>query len=123
MTNPPLNPDKQPEAPASPDSDELPWEPEGPTPTDPEPTPDPDPEPDPDPIPAPPPIDWEPATWYSITYACRNAGCANRYKVYSAPEFYSNNGLPAYIQVIDSTCGKRSTILTATKLDPQPEEE
>lgn len=69
------------------------------------------------------PITWEPATWYSITYACLTEGCPNQNYVGSAPMFYSNDGNPAHIRVIDSACGTDSKILTATKLDPQPVEE
>lgn len=86
-----------------------------------------EPGPDPDPTPPPAPvgdqIQWEPATWYSITYACATPGCPNLNIVNSAPMFYSNDGLPQHIKVVDSVCGKNSTILTATKLDPQPIEE
>lgn len=87
------------------------------------PEPEQQPDPVPEPVPAPSLIAWEPRTWYSITYACRNQGCANQNRIYAAPMFYSNNGVPAYIRVVDSTCNKDSTILTATKLDPQPVEE
>ncbi|MFI2620401.1 hypothetical protein [Streptomyces sp. NPDC018584] len=93
------------------------------------PPPQDDPEPEPEPTPPPPTgetIAWEPQTWYSITYACRTPGCPNENVVRSAPMFYSNNGNPAYIRVVDAAdgaCGKNSVILTATKLDPQPVEE
>jgi hypothetical protein len=87
---------------------------------------DSDPEPDPDPTPPPPVGDtivWEPATWYSITYACRTVGCPNENVVHGAPMFYSNDGQNKNIRVIDSVCNKDSMIVTATKLDPQPVEE
>jgi hypothetical protein len=81
-------------------------------------------------VPPPPPepdvIAWEPTTWYEITYACLTEGCINQNQVRYAPMFYSNNGDPKYIRVVDAAddaCGKDCTILTASKLDPQPPEE
>ncbi|MCF0086598.1 MULTISPECIES: hypothetical protein [unclassified Streptomyces] len=84
---------------------------------------EPDPGPETPDAPVAQPITWEPATWYSITYACLTAGCPNQNYVGSAPMFYSNDGNPAHIRVIDSVCRTDSKILTATKLDPQPPEE
>lgn len=95
-------------------------------PTDPPPEPEPVPEPTPEPTPEAPvgeTIVWEPQTWYSITYACLTPGCPNLNIVGYAPMFYSNDGQTKNIRVIDSTCGKLSKVLTATKLDPQPIEE
>lgn len=100
--------------------------PDDPVPTDPPVTPEPGPDPDPGTTPPPPVGDtivWEPATWYSITYACRTAGCPNENIANSAPMFYSNDGQPKNIRVVDSECNKDSKILTAAKLDPQPIEE
>lgn len=88
-----------------------------------------EPEPEPDPVPDAPvgeTIVWEPQTWYAITYACRTPGCPNENILRSAPMFYSNNGLSAYIRVVDAAdgaCQKDCLILTADKLDPQPIEE
>ncbi|MEU3260933.1 hypothetical protein ABZ694_24625 [Streptomyces albidoflavus] len=122
MTSP-LNPDKQP-ALDTPDGDELPWTPPDPGPvTDPDPEPTPDPTPDPSEVPDPDTIAWEPQTWYSATVVCRTSGCPNENRVVDVPLVYSNNGVASYVQVVDGTCGKRSQFLTATKLDPQPEEE
>jgi hypothetical protein len=94
---------------------------------DPDPTePEPEPEPTPDPIPDPDPITWEPQTWYEATAACRTPGCIQENVIVYLPMLYSNNGDPKYIRVIcgsDQACGKDCTILTATKLDPQPPEE
>ncbi|MFE9812400.1 hypothetical protein [Streptomyces sp. NPDC005548] len=98
---------------------------EMPQPPDPEPT-EPTTPTDPDPVPETPTgdaITWEPHTWYAITYACLTAGCPNQNVVGSAPMFYSNDGQTKNIRVIDSACNKQSKILTATKLNPQPEEE
>ncbi|MDX3175189.1 hypothetical protein PV382_23350 [Streptomyces scabiei] len=82
--------------------------------------------PTPAPIPDPTPIPWEPQTWYSITYACRTPGCPNENITKSAPMFYTNDGQAKNIRVVDAAdgaCGKDCTILTATKLNPQPVEE
>ncbi|GHJ34358.1 hypothetical protein ACFV4E_22455 [Streptomyces hygroscopicus] len=87
-----------------------------------EPDPDPEPQPVPDPIPGPTePIPYEPQTWYSITWTCRTAGCPNENQELSAPEMYSNDGKT--LGVFCGRCNKKGTILTATKLDPQPEPE
>ncbi|MEW2393077.1 hypothetical protein AB0933_32420 [Streptomyces venezuelae] len=98
-----------------------------PVPDDPPPVTEPEPEPEPTP---PPPtgdtLTWEPQTWYSITYACRTAGCKNENVVRSAPMFYSNDGQSKNIRVVDAAddaCKKDCVILTADKLDPQPVEE
>jgi hypothetical protein len=91
-----------------------------PSPTEPPPT---TPEPPPE---APGPgdtITWEPATWYSITFACLTEDCTIQNIVSTQPNFYSNNGKPAYIRVNCSVCHHDCKILTAAKLDPQPEEE
>lgn len=91
--------------------------------TDPEPEPTPDPTP---PVPVGDTLTWEPQTWYSITYACRTAGCPNENVVGSAPMFYSNDGQTKNIRVVDAAdgaCGKDCVILTADKLDPQPIQE
>ncbi|MFI8792574.1 hypothetical protein [Streptomyces sp. NPDC055105] len=96
-------------------------------PTDPVDPPTTDPEPEPTPTPDAPPapdvIAWEPRTWYSITYVCLTPTCPNLNVVGAIAMFYSNDGQLKNIRVIDSTCNKQSTILTATKLDPQPIEE
>ncbi|MFG2359370.1 hypothetical protein [Streptomyces sp. NPDC048521] len=112
MTEQPLEPTNT-ESPA----DDIP-----PTPVEPE----PDTPPPPGPAPDSQPITWEPQTWYSITAACRTPGCLQENIVVTIPMFYSNNGDPKYIRVVcaaDDCCGKDCTILTATKLDPQPVEE
>ncbi|MEW1565823.1 hypothetical protein AB0454_22890 [Streptomyces sp. NPDC093509] len=101
--------------------DEMP-QPPTPEPTEPTTPTDPDPDPVPD-TPTGDTIVWEAHTWYSITYACLTVGCPNENVVGSAPMFYSNDGQAKNIRVIDSTCGKQSKILTATKLNPQPVEE
>lgn len=85
-----------------------------------------EPAPTPDPVPEPDVIAWEPQTWYSVTAACVTPGCPQENIVVFFPMFYSNNGDPAYIRVgcdADGCCGNACTILTATKLDPQPVEE
>ncbi|WP_346100372.1 hypothetical protein [Streptomyces olivaceiscleroticus] len=80
----------------------------------------------PPPPPAPDAITWEPYTWYGITYACLTPGCVNENIVKDYSPFYSNNGDPKFCRVVDAAdgaCGKDCKILTATKLDPQPEVE
>jgi hypothetical protein len=108
--------------PESTQSTEPPQPPEGDPPPEPV-----DPEPEiPDPIPDPEPITWEPQTWYAVTAACRTPGCRQENIIVDIPMFYSNNGDPKYCRVVcaqDGACGKDATILTATKLDPQPPEE
>lgn len=92
-------------------------------PTDPPVESDPTP---PAPTPAPGPIVWEPETWYAVTAACVTPGCPQENIVVSLPMFYSNNGDPAYCRVVcaaDGCCGQDCTILTASKLDPQPVQE
>ncbi|MFD6149374.1 hypothetical protein [Streptomyces sp. NPDC060243] len=76
----------------------------------------------------PPPTDaetihWEPATWYSATFACLTPGCPEENIVKSVGMLYSNNGQAKYVRIVDSVCGKDCKILTATKLIPQPPEE
>lgn len=69
-------------------------------------------------------IVWEPQTWYAATYACLTEGCINQNQVRSVDMLWSNNGDPKYIRIVDAAdgaCGKDCAILTATKLDPQPE--
>lgn len=80
----------------------------------------------PPPPPAPETVAWEPQTWYAITYACLTPGCVNENVVKSYSPLYSNNGDPKYIRVVDAAdgaCGRDCAILTADKLDPQPEPE
>lgn len=107
-------------------SDEQPPPPVEPEPTPVEPEPEPDTPPTPEEPPAPDTIDWEPQTWYSATAVCTTPGCIQENVVLSIPLLYSNNGDPRFIRVVcggDRACGKDCTILTATKLDPQPPEE
>ncbi|WP_371099886.1 hypothetical protein [Streptomyces sp. PU_AKi4] len=114
MTEPiePTDPTESTEPAELPMSDEKP-------PSDPEP-------PTPEAPPAPDPIAWEPQTWYEATAACTTPGCIQENVILHIPMLYSNNGDPKYIRVVcgsDRACGKDATILTATKLDPQPPEE
>ncbi len=81
-------------------------------------TPDPTPE-------APGPGDsiaWEPRTWYTVTVACLTANCSEENVVKSAP-LYSNDGKAKNIRVNCGVCRVDCKNLTATKQDPQPEEE
>jgi hypothetical protein len=70
------------------------------------------------------PITFEPATWYEVTSACVTADtgdgtpCPNLNTTTTEPLVYSNAGT---VIMICGLCGKRRTILAATKLDPQPE--
>lgn len=82
--------------------------------------------PTPEAPPAPDTIAWEPQTWYSATAVCMTPGCIQENVILNIGMLYSNNGDPKYIRVVcgsDRACGKDCTILTATKLDPQPIEE
>jgi hypothetical protein len=70
-----------------------------------------------------PVIEYEPATYYSVTVTCRTPGCIHEDNVYPIAMIYSNNGNPDYVRVQDSACRQYMVILTAEKLDPQPPEE
>lgn len=70
-----------------------------------------------------PVIEYEPATYYSVTVTCLTPGCIHENNVYPVAMVYSNNGNPDYVRVQDSACRQFMVILTATKLDPQPPEE
>ncbi|CAL9669426.1 hypothetical protein SUDANB145_07334 (plasmid) [Streptomyces sp. enrichment culture] len=126
MTTEPGSPEADPvEEPAPVDSSTPPPAEADPGPPPPEPEPEPI-NPDPEPLPTPDTIAWEPQTWYSATAACATPGCVQQGIIVNLPMLYSNNGDPKYIRVVcaqDGACGKDCTILTATKLDPQPPEE
>jgi hypothetical protein len=102
-------------------SDPPPYEPP-PAPSEPEPVEDSDPPPPPDQPST--PITFEPATWYSVETVCltQNRGdgapCPNLNVTATDPMVYSNAGKPI---IVCGLCGKNRTILSATKLDPQPE--
>lgn len=66
-----------------------------------------------------PPLTYVPATWYSATATCHTPTCPNLDRVMDVPLLYSNGGDPV---VVCGLCSKRAEILTATLLDPQPEE-
>lgn len=76
-------------------------------------TPPPPPPPDPD-----QPIVVEPATWYEVESACVTATCPNLNTTTTEPLVYSNAGT---IRMVCGVCGKDRKVLSATKLDPQPE--
>jgi cytoskeletal protein RodZ len=100
------------------------------TPTDPPPPPTgeepPPPSPEPPPAPDMPtsPITFEPATWYEVETVCLTADkgdgepCPNLNTTATDSPVYSNAGKPI---IVCGLCGKTRTILSATKLDPQPE--
>lgn len=95
-----------------------------------EPPPAAEPEPVEESTPPPPPeqptnpITFEPATYYSVDTVCltQNRGdgtaCPNLNVTATDPMVYSNAGKPI---IVCGLCGKNRTILSATKLDPQPE--
>lgn len=70
------------------------------------------------------PITFEPATYYSVDTTCLTTDmgngqpCPNLNTVVTDPMVYSNAGQPV---IVCGLCGKLRTILSATKLDPQPE--
>lgn len=64
------------------------------------------------------PIVFEPATWYAVTSACTTESCPNLNTTTTEPMVYSNAGT---VIMICARCGKQRQILSATKLDPQPE--
>jgi hypothetical protein len=86
----------------------------------------------PDPTPAPPPapdlpdspIVFEPATWYEVESVCLTADkgdgepCINLNVSATDSMVYSNAGNPL---IGCGICGRLRTILSASKLDPQPE--
>nr|WSZ21131.1 hypothetical protein OH837_49275 [Streptomyces canus] len=74
-----------------------------------------EPPPAPD-IPAPQP--YQPATWYSVESVCTTEACPNLNTTTVEPMVYSNAGT---IIMVCGLCGHRRPILSATKLDPQPE--
>ena len=95
------------------------------SPVDPPPAPDePDPgEETPPPPPPPPPspdgpITVDPATWYEVESACITVTCPNLNTTTTEPMVYSNAGT---IRMICGVCGKDRKILSAVRLDPQPE--
>jgi hypothetical protein len=96
--------------------------PEPPIDTDPNPDPGPEPEeetPTPEAPPAPTqPIIVEPATWYEVESVCKTTTCVNFNHSTTEPEVYSNAGT---IRMICARCGQVRLVLSATKLDPQPE--
>lgn len=67
-------------------------------------------------IPAPQP--YEPATWYSVESVCVTETCPNLNTTTVEPLVYSNAGT---IVMVCGLCNQRRPILSATKLDPQPE--
>ena len=99
-----------------------------PTPDQPPTDPDPiviEPEPEEDTTPPPPPeqtegtvVTVEPATWYEVTSVCTTATCPNLNTTTTEPLVYSNAGT---IRMVCGRCGKDRPIISATKLDPQPE--
>jgi len=88
-----------------------------------------EPEPEEDTTPPPPPetptgtITFEPATWYSVDTVCltqdkgNGEPCPNLNVTATDPMVYSNAGKPI---IVCGMCSKSRTILSATKLDPQP---
>jgi hypothetical protein len=112
-----------------------------PVPTEPEPTtteaneepglpvePDPpveDPEPEENNETPPPPdqtgqtaVSVEPGTWYEVESVCVTATCPNLNTTTTEPMVYSNAGT---IRMVCGVCGQYRPVLSATKLDPQPE--
>lgn len=74
-------------------------------------------------------VTFEPATWYSVMVRCNTAGdgtpdnppCPNYLRdprEWEVAEVYSNAGQPV---IQDGRCGQLVEIVSATKLDPQPE--
>lgn len=110
---------------------EDPTEPTPEVPTNPEPPSTgeelpPDPTPPPPPAPDMPgtPVTFEPATWYEVETVCLTVDkgdgepCRNLNVAATDSPVYSNAGKPV---IVCGVCGKTRTILSATKLDPQPE--
>lgn len=96
-------------------TDDSPAEPP-PTPDEPLPAEDtPPPEPPPDPT---HPITVDPATWYTVESACVTDTCTNLNTTTTESMVYSNAGT---IRMICGVCGKDRKILSAAKMDPQPE--
>ncbi|MFF0009576.1 hypothetical protein ACFYQT_39980 [Streptomyces tibetensis] len=110
-------------SPAPPDSlaDEQPTEP--PLETEP-PVIEPEPEPEEEAAPPPPEetlglaVTVEPSTWYEVTSVCATQTCPNLNTATTEPLVYSNAGT---IRMVCGLCGKFRPILSAVKLDPQPE--
>lgn len=65
----------------------------------------------------PPPPVLEPATWYAATARDDNPDCINAGKIFDC-EIYSNAGVA---RVVCGICGQDMRILTAIRMDPQPE--
>ncbi|MEU3252875.1 hypothetical protein [Streptomyces sp. NPDC006997] len=68
--------------------------------------------------------EFEPYTYYAVTAQDNNPDCVNYIngpdgKVWEVPEFYSNAGTNC--SVTCGRCGQRMEILTAVRLDPQPD--
>lgn len=107
-----------PDAPITPNAPNDPLNPDAP---DPQPT---EPEPNPTPLDPPlqpeQPITYQPYMWYSATVTCHTTTCPTYNVVQDIPLLYSNAGT---VNVVCGRCGKHDTVLTATLLDPQPEEE
>lgn len=70
------------------------------------------------------PVKLEPATWYEVETVCltqdkgNGEPCRNLNATIVHPEIYSNSGDPF---IYCGPCSKKRTILSARKLDPQPE--
>lgn len=65
--------------------------------------------------PTPPVLD--PATWYAATARDDNPNCVNAGKVFAC-DIYSNAGIA---RVVCGLCSQDMRILTAVRLEPQPE--
>ena len=63
----------------------------------------------------------EPHTWYKATARCNTETCVNYQKVFTLERFYSSNG--TYMPIQCYPCQQLMELLTAVKLDPQPEPE
>lgn len=68
--------------------------------------------------------EFEPYTYYSVTAQDNNPNCVNWIdgpdgKIWEIPEFYSNAGTNCFVQC--GRCEQYMEILTAVRLDPQPE--
>jgi hypothetical protein len=68
--------------------------------------------------------EFEPYTFYRVTAQDNNEKCVNWIggedgHVWDVPEFYSNAGTNCFVYC--GICGQRMEILTAVRLDPQPE--
>ncbi|MFJ5176727.1 hypothetical protein ACIP68_23180 [Streptomyces griseoviridis] len=62
---------------------------------------------------------FDPQTWYSATVRDNNEECRNYLKTFTIGQLYSNDG--HYVLVQCGVCGDPMEILTAVRLDPQPE--